>query len=151
MPHIDPIVRFWIGVAVTIAIGISQGALNLTHAVPDVAIPAVTAWAAIIAFGGSAFLTALNGAASTNSSRLASAASIPQVTKIEVTPAMVSHVDQDKVVVAGSPTAVEAAAAAAAPAAAAVAAPPAAAVAAPPAAEIAVEHALAERDKEHKS
>jgi hypothetical protein len=50
----------------------------------------------------------------------------------------------------GAPAAVTAAAAAAAPAAAAVAAPPAAAVAAPPAAEIAVEHALAERDQEHK-
>jgi hypothetical protein len=42
------------------------------------------------------------------------------------------------------------AAAEAAPAAAAAAAPPAAAVAAPPAAEVAVEHALAERDLEHK-
>jgi hypothetical protein len=50
----------------------------------------------------------------------------------------------------GAPAAVTAAATAAAPAAAAVAAPPAAAVAAPPAAEIAVEHALAERDQEHK-
>ena len=51
--------------------------------------------------------------------------------------------------VGGAPAA-EAAATAAAPAAAAVAAPPAAAVAAPPAAEIAVEHALAERDQEHR-
>ena len=50
----------------------------------------------------------------------------------------------------GSPAAVTAAAERAAPAAAAVAAPPAADIAAPPAAEIAVEHALAERDAEHK-
>jgi hypothetical protein len=50
----------------------------------------------------------------------------------------------------GTPAAVTAAAVAAAPAAAKVAAPPAADVAAPPAAEIAVEHALAERDAEHK-
>jgi hypothetical protein len=58
----------------------------------------------------------------------------------------------------GGPAAVTAAAAAAAPAAAKEAAPaaakeaapPAADVAAPPAAEIAVEHALAERDAEHK-
>jgi hypothetical protein len=51
----------------------------------------------------------------------------------------------------GTPAAVTAAAIAAAPAAAAQAAPPAADVAAPPAAEIAVEHALAERDAEHKT
>jgi hypothetical protein len=50
----------------------------------------------------------------------------------------------------GSGAAIVAAAKEAAPAAAAVAAPPAAAVAAPPAAEVAVEHALAERDLEHK-
>ena len=50
----------------------------------------------------------------------------------------------------GTPAAVTAAAVAAAPAAAKDAAPPAADVAAPPAAEAAVEHALAERDAEHK-
>jgi ABC-type cobalt transport system substrate-binding protein len=52
--------------------------------------------------------------------------------------------------VSAARAAAPAAAEAAAPAAAAVAAPPAAAVAAPPAAEVAVEHALAERDLEHK-
>lgn len=50
----------------------------------------------------------------------------------------------------GNGAAITAAAQAAAPAAAKDAAPPAADVAAPPAAEIAVEHALAERDAEHK-
>jgi hypothetical protein len=53
-------------------------------------------------------------------------------------------------VVAAAKEAAPAAAQAAAPAAAKEAAPPAADVAAPPAAEIAVEHALAERDQEHK-
>jgi len=88
MPHIDPVVRFWIGVAITIAIGISGGAVSLTHAVPDLWIPYVTAWASIIAFTGSAVLTALNGMATSNPSRLASAASIPEVKSIVTSQAM---------------------------------------------------------------
>jgi hypothetical protein len=86
MPHVDPIIRFWIGVLVTVAIGISQGALSLTHAIPENAIPAVTAWAGIIAFLGSAVLTTLNGAGATVSSRVASAAAVAGVKRIDVTP-----------------------------------------------------------------
>ena len=86
MPNIDPVVRFWIGMVVTAAIGISQGTLNLTHAIPPDYIPYVTAWSGIISFVGSAALTALNGAATTTSSRVASAASVEGVKKIEVTP-----------------------------------------------------------------
>jgi hypothetical protein len=137
MPHVDPIVRFWIGVVVTIAITISQGAISLTHAIPESAIAATTAWAGIIAVIGSAILTTLNGAGALPSSRIASAAALAGVSKIEVTPALTSQTDQEKVVLIGAPTAVEAAAA--------VAAPPAAAIAAPPAAEIAVEKVLEER------
>ena len=83
--QIDPTTRFWIGIVVTIAIAISQGTLVLTHAVPDGWIPYFTAWSGIIAFVGSALLTALNGAASTNASRLASAAAIPEVKTIITT------------------------------------------------------------------
>lgn len=83
MPVIDPVARFWIGVAITIAVGISQGALNLAHAIPSAWIPYVDAWAGIIAFVGSAILTALNGAASTTTSRLASAASVPLPQKLD--------------------------------------------------------------------
>lgn len=86
MPNIDPTVRFWIGFVVTIAIGISQGTLVLTNAVPGDLLPYVTAWAGILAFIGSALLTALNGAASTTSSRIASAASVDGVKNITVDP-----------------------------------------------------------------
>jgi hypothetical protein len=146
MPNIDPTVRFWISIIVTVAVGVSQGALNLTHAVPVDLIPVVTAWSGIFAFVGSAFLAALNGAASTNSSRIASAAAVVGVKKIEVTPEVASQVtpatklDAQIVTVPG---AVEIAAAE-------KAAPPAAAVAAPPAAEVAVDAALARRDAGRK-
>ena len=98
MPHVDPIVRFWIGVAVTIAIGVSSGSLVLTNAIPHDYIPNVTAWCGIISFTGSAVLTALNGMATSDQSRLASAASIPQVKSIVVTQAMAESTPSPKVV-----------------------------------------------------
>lgn len=92
MPNIDPAVRFWISIIVTVAVGVSQGALNLTHAVPVDYIPIVTAWSGIFAFVGSAFLATLNGGAATVSSRLASAASVEGVKRIDVTPDVASQV-----------------------------------------------------------
>lgn len=83
MPHIDPVARFWIGIAVTVAIAISGGTLNLTHVVPTEWIPIVSAWCAIIAFIGSAILTTLNGMATTNGSRLASVVSVPLDQKLD--------------------------------------------------------------------
>ena len=59
--QVSPKVSFWLGIAITVAIGISSGTLELTHAVPDAWIPVVTAWCGIIAFVGSATLTALHG------------------------------------------------------------------------------------------
>ena len=84
MPNIDPVARFWIGIVITIAIGVSQGTLVLTNAIPADWIPYVTTWCGIIAFVGSSVLTALNGAASTTSSRIASAASVEGVEGIKV-------------------------------------------------------------------
>lgn len=98
MPNIDPIVRFWIGVAVTTAIAISQGTLSLTHAIPADLIPIVTVWSGIIAFIGSTVLTALNGLASGTQSRLASAASLPEVKSITVTQALAETTPSEKVV-----------------------------------------------------
>ncbi len=98
MPTIDPTVRFWIGIVITLAIGVSQGTVSLTNAVPSGAIPLVTAWAGIFAFVGSAFLTALNGVATTAKSRLASAVAVPEVTKIETTSALQANSGGDKVV-----------------------------------------------------
>jgi hypothetical protein len=89
MPHIDPTLRFWIGIFVTTAICITSGTLVLTDAIPEYLIKPVTAWCGVISVVGSSFLTALNGLASTNQSRLASAAAIPEVKAIITTsPAM---------------------------------------------------------------
>ena len=82
MPNIDPTTRFWIGIVITIAVGISQGALNLAHAIPIDWIPYVNAWSGIIAFVGSAILTTLNGVATTTSSRIASASAASDVVHI---------------------------------------------------------------------
>ncbi len=100
MPNVDPVIRFWIGIIVTIAVAVSQGTLVLTNAIPAAAIPYVTAWSGIFAFAGSALLTALNGAASTTSSRIASAAADPKVSSIVTTPEVASSPafkDADKV------------------------------------------------------
>lgn len=84
MPNIDPSVRFWIGFIVTVAIAVSNGTLILSNAVPTDAIPIVTAWCGIFATLGSAFLTALNGMASSTSSRIASAAAVTGVRGFDV-------------------------------------------------------------------
>jgi hypothetical protein len=89
MPHIDPSTRFWIGIIITIAIGVSNGSLVLKGALPPDLLPYITAWCGIISFVGSAVLTALNGAASTTSSRIASAAAVEGVKGIVVDPAIV--------------------------------------------------------------
>jgi len=110
MPNIDPVVRFWIGIAVTVAIAISGGTLSLAHVIPVEYIPTATAWCSLLAFVGSAILTALNGFASTNSSRLASVAqvpldqkldaiaTIPEVKSIVTTQALAEATTSDKVV-----------------------------------------------------
>ena len=79
------------------AIGVSQGALVLTHAIPTDWIPIVTAWCGIIAFVGSSVLTALNGMATTAQSRIASAAAVPEVTAIHTSTAQASVADLPKV------------------------------------------------------
>lgn len=102
MPHIDPVVRFWISVAVTLAIGVSSGTVHLTNAIPADWITPATAWCGIIAFVGSTVLTALNAMASTTASRLASAASVDGVQRIVATPAIAAASPSDKVVASGS-------------------------------------------------
>lgn len=98
MPHFDPATRFWIGIIVTVAIGVSGGALNLTHAIPSDWIAAVTAWCSIIAFVGSAITTSLSGLGMTTQSRLASAAAVPEVKSIVTTQAIAEATPSDKVV-----------------------------------------------------
>ncbi len=98
MPHIDPTVRFWIGVVGTFAIAISSGTLVLTNAIPTDWIPIVTAWCGIIGFATSALLTTLNGMGMTTQSRLASAAADPAVKAIVTTQAEAAAAPSDKVV-----------------------------------------------------
>ena len=96
--HFDPVTRFWVGIVVTVAIAISQGTIVLTDAVPENLIPHLVAWSGILAFVGSALLTALNAAASTNTSRLASAAAIPEVSSIVTTSRKMADDNGPKVV-----------------------------------------------------
>ena len=97
MPTIDPRVRFFISLLVTAAIGVTQGTLNLTGAIPIDWIKPVTAWCGIIAFFGSAVLTALAGAGTTTANRIASAAAVVGVKRIDVTPEIAPQVtDQAK-------------------------------------------------------
>jgi hypothetical protein len=98
MPHVDPTVRFWIGVVVSVAIAVSSGTLVLTNAIPHDWIPMVTAWCGIIAFVGSASLTVLNGMGATTQSRLASAAALPEVKAIVTNAPLAADTPSDKVV-----------------------------------------------------
>jgi hypothetical protein len=98
MPYISPVARFWIGVAITVAIGVSNGSLVLKGAIPVDWITPVTVWCGIISFIGSAVLTGLNGLATTTQSRLASAASIPGVKSIVTTQTIADATPSDKVV-----------------------------------------------------
>ncbi len=95
---LDPKWRFVIGLLVTFAIGVSQGTLVLTGAIPADWIKPVTAWCGIIAFVGSAVMTTLSGMATTTQSRLASAAAVPEVKSIVTTPEIANATPSDKVV-----------------------------------------------------
>jgi hypothetical protein len=61
--NVNPATRFWISVAVMIAIGVIQGSVHLTNVIPLSWIPYAEGWSGIIAFVGTVILTALNGAA----------------------------------------------------------------------------------------
>ena len=99
MPNVDPTIRFWIGLVVTIAVAISQGTLVLTNVVPAELIPYFTAWFGVIAFVGSALMTALNGAATTTQSRALSAANDMDVARVVMKDkATADAIPSDKVV-----------------------------------------------------
>lgn len=71
MFEVDPRISFALGIVITGAIGISSGALGLDNAIPADWIPTVKAWNSIIAFYGSAIVTALHGVSSNRSGPLA--------------------------------------------------------------------------------
>jgi hypothetical protein len=69
---------------ITLAIGVSSGAVVLTNAIPADLIKPVTAWAGIIAFLGSAAQTGLQGLGMTNANKAAAAQTLPADQKIAV-------------------------------------------------------------------
>ena len=77
MPFVDPKWRFWISFAVFVAVGVGNGTVHLTHMIPADWIDIAVAWCAFVAFAGAGFVSLLNGMAMTNSSRIASAAVVP--------------------------------------------------------------------------
>jgi hypothetical protein len=95
---IDPKWRFLISIIVTIAIGISQGTLVLTNAIPAAYIPIVAAWCGIIAFIGSAVNTTISGMGMSTQSRIDAAASLPEVKAIVTAPPVAAATPSEKVV-----------------------------------------------------
>jgi hypothetical protein len=95
---IDPKWRFAIGLFVTFAIGVSSGALVLTNAIPADWIKPVTAWCGIIAFIGSAAQTTISGLGMSSQSRIAAAASLPEVKAMVTTADVAQAAPSDKVV-----------------------------------------------------
>jgi septal ring-binding cell division protein DamX len=99
MYTIDPKWRFLISIFVTLAIGVSQGTVVLSNAIPDLWIKPVVAWCGLIAFVGSAAITTLNGMATTTASRATSAANDPAVDRVIMKdPALAKAIPSNKVV-----------------------------------------------------
>jgi hypothetical protein len=95
---IDPFWRFIVGTIVTFAIGVSQGTVVLSNAIPDPWIKPVVAWCGILAFLGSALTTALTGLGMTTQNRIASAAAVPEVKSIVTTQVVADASPSRKVV-----------------------------------------------------
>jgi len=67
---VNPKISFWLGIAVSIVVGLGGGTVSLTHIVPDDWIPTVQAWNNLFAFVGTILLTALHGVSSNQSGPL---------------------------------------------------------------------------------
>jgi hypothetical protein len=111
--NLDLSVHFWIGLVIFIASAISTGTIHLTNAIPEVAIPYVTAWAGILNVIGSGYLTtalALHNASpeakidavkadpTARNTLISAVADMPEVKGIVTTPAVAHDTDSDKVV-----------------------------------------------------
>lgn len=64
MPQVDPKFSFWLGVAVSIFVGVGGGSVHLTNMVPDAWIPTIVAWTNFLGFAGTVTMTALAGMSS---------------------------------------------------------------------------------------
>lgn len=92
-------VHFWFGLVIFMASAISSGTIHLTHAIPEVAIPYVTAWSSIISVVGTGYLTAALGLHNASpQAKMDAAAALPEVKGIVTTPAMATETASDKVV-----------------------------------------------------
>lgn len=80
---VDPKYRLIISLIVTMAIGITQGTVSLTDAIPADLIKPVVAWCGIIAFIGSSVNTIISALGTTNTSRLAAAEPVPLPAKLD--------------------------------------------------------------------
>lgn len=80
--NISPKWQVVLQLSVFIAVGISQGAVHLTHMIPEGWIPTAVAYCGFIAFVGTGFSTVGGFIGLTNSSRIAAAQSLPADAKI---------------------------------------------------------------------
>lgn len=96
--NLDPKYRFAIGLIVTIAIGVSQGTVQLTNLIPADWIKPAVAWCALIAFIGSSVTTTISGFGMSSQNRIAAAASLPEVKAIVTTPEVAQAAPSNKVV-----------------------------------------------------
>lgn len=92
-------IHFWLGLVIFMASAISSGTIHLTHAIPDVAIPYVTAWSSIISVVGTGYLTAALGLHNASpQAKMEAAAALPEVKGIVTTRAMAADTVSEKVV-----------------------------------------------------
>lgn len=94
---INPWLLFGFQLGVFIAVGISQGTVHLTHMIPDSWIPAVIAWNGFIAFVGTGITTTLTAMGLSTQSRIAAAASLPEVKQIIADKPVAEAAPSDKV------------------------------------------------------
>jgi hypothetical protein len=61
---VSPTFSFWLGVFVSIFVGVGSGTVHLTNMVPADWIPVITAWMNFLGFAGTVTMTALAGLSS---------------------------------------------------------------------------------------
>ena len=71
MNGIDPKWVMWLGVLVTIEQAVGQGTVKLTNVVPEAWAPGVIGWCNLLAFVGTAIMTAMSAVSSSAKGPLA--------------------------------------------------------------------------------
>lgn len=78
---IDPRIAFWFGVWTSVLLLVASGTVNLTGALPDLWVPVITKWCAILGAINSTILTAASGYSSNKSGPMVS---IPALTVVKI-------------------------------------------------------------------